>query len=462
MSIYRNDSRHEPATGGETPVSLIELATPGRRNAGPFAHIRPFALFGSALIAVFILGFGAWSAVAPLESAALASGVVVSESSRKTIQHLESGIIGAILVHDGERVAAGQPLIRLDDTKARTEFAALQGQLWNARAAEARLLAQRDERARISFPDDLAARGEDAALAALLAGQRAIFETQRSLLRTKTAVIRQRIAQTREEINGLKAQVAAADRQGALLHEQMGDIQPLVAKGLERKPQLLALQRDIAQVEGQRGAALAQIARARESITEAEIDILNLDNDAKKQTADELRDTQQKIHELREKVEAASDVLARTVVRAPEAGTVTDLRVHTPGGVVNAGDPLMDLVPQQDRLIVEGRVKPQDIDGVHVGLPAQVRLLPYKQRRIPPIGGKVIYVSADRLVDKSSNQPYYAAKIRVDAQELARLQGVEMVPGMPSEVMIETGETTVALYALAPILDSFHRAFREQ
>src|SRR6185437_4568998 len=146
--------------------------------------------------------------------------------------------------------------------------------------------------------------------------------------------------------------------------------------------------------------------------------------------------------------------------RAPEAGVVTDLRVHTPGGVVNAGDPLMDLVPERDRLIVEGRVKPQDIDVVHVGLAAEVRLLPYKQRRTPSIDGRVIYVSADRLVDKSSNQPYYAAKVRVDEQELARLKGVEMVPGMPSEVMIETGETTVALYALAPILDSFHRAFR--
>lgn len=443
-------------------MSLIEMAAPGDRAcASPFPRIRRLGLFGAALIAVFIVGFGAWSAVAPLKSAALASGVVAVESNRKTIQHLESGIIGAILVHDGDTVAAGQPLIRLDSTKARTDLAALQSQLWDALAGEAELVAQRDDRDRIDFPDDLLARADDPVLARVLAGQRGIFDTQRSLLRSKTAIIRKRIAETDEEINGLKAQVAAAEQQGAILHEQIDVMRPLVARGLEAKPQILSLQRNFAQVEGQRGASLAQIARAKQSIAEAEIEILNLDNDARKQTADELRDTQQKIHELRQKVEAATDVMARTVVRAPEVGVVTDLRVHTPGGVVNAGDPLMDLVPERDRLIVEGRVKPQDIDVVHVGLAAEVRLLPYKQRRTPSIDGRVTYVSADRLVDKSSNQPYYAAKIRVE-RELARLKGVEMIPGMPSEVMIETGETTVALYALAPILDSFHRAFREQ
>jgi HlyD family secretion protein len=444
-------------------MPVIEMLAPGDPAcASPFPRIRRLALFGAALIAVFIVGFGAWSAVAPLKSAALASGVVAVESNRKTIQHLESGIIDAILVHDGDTVAAGQPLIRLDSTRARTDLAALQSQFWDALAGEARLVAQRDGRDRIDFPDDLLARVDDPVLARVMAGQRGIFDTRRSSLRSKTAVIRRRIAETDEEINGLKAQVAAAEQQGAILHEQIEVMRPLVARGLEAKPQILSLQRNFAQVEGQRGTALAQIARAKQSIAEAEIEILNLDNDARKQTADELRDTQQKIHELREKVEAATDVMTRTVVRAPEAGVVTDLRVHTPGGVVNAGDPLMDLVPERDRLIVEGRVKPQDIDVVHVGLAAEVRLLPYKQRRTPSIDGRVIYVSADRLVDKSSNQPYYAAKVRVDEQELARLKGVEMVPGMPSEVMIETGETTVALYALAPILDSFHRAFREQ
>lgn len=444
-------------------MSVIDLP-PHRAGTPvtPFPRVRALAILGGLMVATFIVGLGAWSAIAPLGSAALAGGVVAVESSRKTIQHLEGGIIDAILVHDGDAVAAGQPLLRLDDVKARTALAALQGQLWDALAGEARLAAQRDGRDHIAFADSLMARADDPAVVRALAGQTGIFETQRSLLQSKTDLIRQRIAETREEISGLEAQVAAADRQIGILQEEIKDVAPLVARGLERKPQLLALQRDFAQVEGQRGQALAQIARANQSIAEAEVDILNLRNDTQKQVADELRATQQRVHELQERVQAANDVLTRTVVRAPEAGIVTDLKVHTPGGVINAGEALMDLVPSHDRMIVEAQVRPQDIDTVRAGLPAQVRLLPYKQRRTPPIDGKVIYVSADRLVDKASNQPYYAAKIRVDEHELAKLDGVEMVPGMPSEVMIETGETTVALYALSPILDSFRRAFREQ
>lgn len=441
-----------------TDLEPHRAATP----ATPFPRVRALVLLGGLLVAAFIICLGTWSAMAPLASAALASGVVVVESSRKTIQHLEGGIIDAILVHDGDAVVPGQPLIRLDDVKARTALTALQGQLWDALAGEARLAAQRDGRGQISFPDSLTAHGDDPAVARALAGQTGIFETQRSLLQSKTDLVRQRVAETRDEITGLEAQVAAADRQTGILQEEIKDVAPLVARGLERKPQLLALQRDFAQVEGQRGQAVAQIARANQSIAEAEVDILNLRNDAQKQTADELRATQQRVHELRERVQAASDVLTRTTVRAPEAGIVTDLRVHTPGGVVNAGEALLDLVPTQDRMIVDAQVRPQDIDAVHVGLPAQVRLLPYKQRRTPPIDGKVIYVSADRLIDKAGNQPYYAAKVRVDERELAKLAGIEMVPGMPSEVMIETGETTVALYALSPLLDSFRRAFRER
>jgi HlyD family secretion protein len=219
----------------------------------------------------------------------------------------------------------------------------------------------------------------------------------------------------------------------------------------------------MAEMEGKIGDTTAQIARARQSIAEAEVDILSLQNDRQKEIADELRETQKKRHELQEQAQAAADVLARTEVKAPESGVVTDLHVHTPGGVVAAGEALLDLVPDADRLVVEAQVRPEDIDRVHEGLAAQVRLLPYKQRRTPPIDATVIYVSADRLVDKHTNLPYYAAKLRVDEAALAALgDDVKMVPGMPSEAMIKTGVSTVAIYALSPILDSFHRAFREK
>lgn len=431
--------------------------------ATPLGRTRELVLAGSALVGIFVIGFGTWAAMAPLESAAVAPGTVVSESSRKTVQHLEGGIIGAILVHDGDTVTAGQTLIRLDDTKARTTLAALRGQLWDAKAREARLIAERDDQSEIAFPPDLVAEQGEAGVQAALAGQQKIFDTRRSLQESKIAAIRERINQVHEEITGHEAEVTALERRIALLQEEIVSAKELVAKGLERKPHLLQLERDLAEMEGRRGDTLAQIAKAKQTIAESEVDILSVRNDRQKEVADELRETQKKRHELEEQAQAATDVLARTEVKAPEDGTVTDLRVHTPGGVINPGEPLLDLVPQADRLVVEAQVRPEDIDRVREGLPAQVRLLPYRQRRTPPIDATVIYVSADRLIDKRTNQSYYAAKLRVDDKELAALgDEVKMVPGMPSEAMIKTGQTTVAVYALSPILDSFHRAFREK
>src|SRR5260221_428331 len=319
--------------------------------ATPLPRIRGLVLAGSALAAVFVFGAGLWAAYAPLESAAHATGVVEVASSRKTVQHLEGGIIGAILVHDGERVAAGQPLIRLDDTKARTMLAALQGQYWDTLASEARFIAERDGAAAPAYPAALTSRSGEAAIALALAGQSKIFETRRSLQQSRAELIRQKIAETNAEIGGL---------------------------------------------------------------------------------------------------------------RAPENGIVTDLHVHTPGGVVSAGEPLLDLVPPEARLVVSAQVRPEDIDAVRAGLPALVRLTPYKQRRTPLLEGTVDYLSADRLVDKHTNQPYYAAKIRVDEVKLKELADVEMIPGMPAEVMIRNGKSTVAMYALSPVLDSFHRAFHEK
>jgi HlyD family secretion protein len=443
-------------------ITLDHLAPP-TVPATPLARTRELVLAGSALIGIFVIGFGTWSAVAPLESAAVASGTVVSESSRKTIQHLEGGIIAAILVHDGDAVTAGQTLIRLDDTKARTSLLALRGQLWDAKARAARLTAERDGAAEIDFPADLVAQQGEPAVAATLAGQQKIFDTRRSLQQSKIDAIKERINQVHEEITGHEAEVSALARRVALLQDEIVGVKDMVSKGLERRPRLLSLQRDLAEMEGKRGDTLAQIAKAKQTIAESEIDILSVQNDRQKDVADELRETQKKEHELIEQSQAAADVLARIDVKAPENGTITDLRVHTPGGVVNPGEALLDLVPQSDRLIIEAQVRPEDIDRVHEGLTAQVRLLPYKQRRTPPLDATVIYVSADRLTDKKTDRAFYTAKLRVDEKQLAALgKEVKLVPGMPSEAMIKTGETTVAAYALSPILDSFHRAFREK
>jgi HlyD family secretion protein len=424
--------------------------------------MRGLVAAGVGAVGFFVIAGGIWSVFAPLESAAVGAGQVEAESSRKTIQHLEGGIIGQILVKDGDRVVPGQPLLRLDDTKARTALYALRGQYWDAIAREARLLAERDGSDEIRWPETLVSRRDDAAIQQVMGGQQKIIQTRRSLQKTKTELFQQRIAQVKEEIGGYKSQEVATIRRIALIKEETADLRRLVDKGLERKPRLLQLERDYAEMDGKRGELAAQIARAQQTIAENEVNILNLQNDTQNEVANDLRDTQKKIHELGEQIEAAQAVLTRIDVKAPESGTVTDLKVHTPGGVIQAGEPLMDLVPENDRLIVTVQVKPEDINVLRTGLPAMVRLTPYKQRRTPPIEGTVTYVSADRLIDKKTNQPYYAVKVRLSEEMLANMPEVEMVPGMPAEAMIKTGETTVALYALSPVLDSFHRAFREK
>ena len=445
-----------------TTITLVPEHTPAPPT--PLARMRELVLAGSALVGIFVIGAGTWAAFAPLQSAAIASGAVVSSSHRKTVQHLETGIIRSILVHDGDVVKAGQTLIRLDDTKARTDLATVQAQLWDAEAREARLFAERDNTPTISFPTELLdERGSNPTVAATLAGQEKIFETRRQLLDSKIAAINERINEVHDEIAGHQAELQALETRKGLLQQEISGVQQLVARGLERKPHLLQLERDLAEIEGRHGDTLAQIARAKQTIAEASVDILGLKNDWQKDIADSLRDTQKKVQELQQTQQAAADVLARTNVTAPEDGTVTDLRVHTPGGVVNAGEPLLDLVPDEDTLIVDVEVRPEDIDRVREGLSAEVRLLPYKERRTPPLDAKVTYVSADRLIDKATQRPYYEAKLRVDPKELKRLGSeVRIVPGMPTEAMIDTGKTTVALYALAPILDSFHRAFGEK
>jgi HlyD family secretion protein len=414
---------------------------------------------GNLLVCCFVVGLGSWSTFAPLESAAIAMGTVESESSRKTIQHLEGGIIRKILVSDGDVVRAGQTLITLENTKASAEVESLKGQLWDAMAREARLVVEQRGQERIVFPPELeAAEYESSSVSAVLVGQQKIFETRRQVFESQAAVIREKRSQVEKEIEGLKAQESAAAKRIQIVRDEADTVSMLVSKGLERRPRLLSLEREAADIEGRRGEITAQISRAEQVISESQTNLLKLGSDRQNEIAQSIREVQSQIFQLRERLEAANDQLARTAVKAPEDGVVTDLRVHTPGGVLGAGAPVMDLVPRQDRLIVTARVRPEDIDVVRPGLDADVNLLPYNQRRVPRLHGTVAHVSADRLLDKRTDQPYYATKIRVQDSPI---EGVRVVPGMPAQVFIKTGRGTVALYALKPLLDSFNSAFRE-
>jgi HlyD family secretion protein len=428
--------------------------------ASPRTKLRGVILAGNLLVLCFVLGLGTWSSFAPLESAAIASGVVEPESSRKTIQHLEGGIIKKILVSDGDVVRSGQALIALDDTRARAEVESLRAQLWDAMAREARLLAEQQARDQISFPAGLQAIAEHAAVATLLEAQQNIYETRRKVYESQLDVISRKKSEIVEEIQGLKAQGAAAAQRSAIVREELEMVSTLVDKGLERRPRLLNLQREMADVEGRRGEIAAQISRAEQVINESNATRFKLESDRQNEIAQSLREAQNQIFQLREKLLAAEDQLSRTQVRAPEDGVITDLQVHTPGGVIMAGAPLLDLVPRQDRLVVSARLRPEDIDVVYPGLSAEVQLIPYNQRRVPRLKGTVMHVSADRLLDKRTDQPYYATKIRVEDPRIIA-HDIKIIPGMPAEVFIRTGRTTVALYALRPLIDSFNHAFHE-
>jgi HlyD family secretion protein len=449
-----------------TAFDRVEIwEVPGLSGSGPPAlrdRLRDVTWTGNLLVCCFVLGLGTWSTLAPLESAAIAVGTVESESSRKTIQHLEGGIIREILVADGDVVHAGQTLILLEDTKARAEAESLQGQLWDATAREARLQAEQHGEEQVSFPAQLeTARNAAPSLATVLAGQQSIFETRRQVFQSQVAVNRDKRSQVEKEIEGLRAQQSAASKRIEIVREEVDTVAMLVNKGLERRPRLLSLQREMADIEGRRGEIVAQVSRAEQVINESQATLIKLENDRQNEIAQSLREVQSQIFQIRERLQAADDQLLRTAVKAPEDGVVTDLRIHTPGGVVGPGAPLMDLVPRQDRLVVTARVRPEDIDVVRPGLSAEVSLLPYNQRRVPRLKGTVTRVSADRLLDKRTDQPYYATKIHVEDPRVGEIDGIRIIPGMPAQVFIKTGRGTVALYALKPLLDSFNNAFHE-
>lgn len=441
------------------PLEFPWCSTP--TPTSPRGRLRGITVAGNLLVLGFMLGLGTWASLAPLESAAIASGVVESESSRKTIQHLEGGIVSKILVSDGDIVRSGQTLIALDDTRANSEVQSLQSQLWDATARAARLQAEQQRFESIAIPNALEQDSkQNGVAAAAVSAQQFIFQARLQVHESQLAVVRERRRQVEKEIEGLKAQESATGQRVDIVREELDMVATLVNKGLERRPRLLNLQRELADVEGRRGEITAQISRAGQVISEQQATLFKLENERQNEIAKSFRDAQNQIFQLRERLLAARDQLARTEVKAPEDGVITDLRVHTTGGVVGAGAPLMDLVPRQDRLIVTARLRPEDIDVVHPGLNAEVHLLPYNQRRVPRLKGTVVHVSADRLLDKRTDQPYYATKIRVDDTQIVA-NDIQIVPGMPVQVFITTGRGTVALYALRPLLDSFRGAFRE-
>ena len=419
-------------------------------------------LAGSIVTLLLLAGAGGWASLAPLSSAAVAEGVVRVQTHRKTVQHLEGGIVSEILVREGQEVAAGQVLMRLDATQTGTTLAVLRDQMDALLGLSARLVAERDQSDAISVPAELDARRSEPKVASIIEGQERIFRSRRNSISGQLGILAQRVEQLGAEIQGYKAQLSSSNDQIRLIREEVDSVADLVERGLERKPRLLALQRQQSYLEGLRGAQLGSIAKAEQAIGEAKLQSADIVNKRSDEIALELRDTESRLLELKEKLDLATDINRRMEVTAPVAGEVVALKVHTSGGVVRPGEDLLDIVPESDSLIIEARLRPADIDSVHVGQSAQIALTAYKQRTTPRLDGTLVTLSADALADQERHQTYYSAEIRIDPVELSKVAAVRLYPGMPAEVLIVTGERTLLQYLVQPIADSFHRAFREQ
>jgi HlyD family secretion protein len=430
--------------------------------ASAYAPLRASVIIIFTILCITLV-FGV---AAPMESAAIAHGTVAVLSKRKTVQHLEGGIIKRILVEDGQRVIEGQPLIEISDVASKANRGIVQKELWIERAAELRLTALQNNNSHITFPEDMNAAAKDATeLAQTMQTQAELFTTQREAQLGKLNSLKQRIAQSREEIVGLQAQIKSAESQLVYINEELGAIRPLVKEGLATKPRLLALERQAEELHGIRGQNIALIAKAKQVISGAEMDVINQINDFATRNAEELRDVRARIADSEEKLRAVTDVMERTVVLAPTEGIVTGLKFHTIGGVVAPGAPILDIVPQNDLLVLEVQIKPIDIDVVKSGLDARIIFSAYKSRRMPLFYGKVTKVSADAFTEQQGVQAvsYYTARVEVDGEQLKHLgTPMNLYPGMPADVYIRTGSRSFLGYLFEPITDSMDRAFKEE
>ena len=430
------------------------------------AIARPAAIAGK-VIAIFTLVFVGWGTTAPISGGAIASGRISPEGSRRTVQHLEGGIIDSLQVSDGDRVAAGDTMIVLRETQARASFQVLLNQQLLFEAQRARLRSEQAGRSTVEFSDRLnRAAAESAEIEEMLDTQRELFMRRTELHANRQRVYRQRIAQLEAEITGLREQITSQNERLRLIREEIADTRSLYERGLAPRPRLLALQREEASIGEQRAANRAAIARAEQSIGESEVTLLAADAQRLDQVSTELNEVQAQLAEVNERLLASEDVLDRTVIRAPISGTVVNLRLKTEGGVVRPGEPVLDIVPEDEALIISARLSPVDVDLVSIGQTATVNLSALPQQSLPRIEGEVIGLSADALTDEQSGESYFNVRVRVDIAEIDRLsrqlgQDLALTPGMPADVLIVTGERTLIDYLFEPLRESMRSALRE-
>jgi HlyD family secretion protein/epimerase transport system membrane fusion protein len=447
-----------------TSIANIDTATYQQTQILPRLDdsYRSLIVLGWLIIGGLVAGFTAWALLAPLNSAAVAPGTVVVNSNRQTIQHLEGGIIKSLSVRDGDRVEKGQALLTMDGTQGQALLSLLEGRFDAARAEQARFFAERAGLETLLFPEDLlqkATLNDETAL--ILDGQRNLFEARHKMIAGQTSIYDNRISQSELQIGGLRLQQSAKERQNALFKRELAGLQSLNEKGFAPTNKILAFQREVAQLDAELGTIQSNIAGVQQEIGEGRLQILQIRKTFIENVENSLRDNQTLVFDLSQQMLAARDQVSRLVVRAPVAGTVVDMAVHTVGGVLPPGQRVMDIVPKDDQLVVEAQMKPTDIDGVVPGQPAEIRLTTLNSYTLAPLHGTVMYVSADRLTDSRTAGAYYTVRIETNPEEVALLKDVQLVPGMPAEVMIDKGSRTFFEYLMGPIGRVLNNAMRQ-
>lgn len=442
---------------------MAEVRTPAdAKTAERSYRLRGYMLAGLAAVVVLFAGVGGWAATTDIAGAVIASGTVTVDTSVKKVQHPTGGIVGEIKVKDGDRVQAGDLLLRLDETMTRANLQIITAQLDEIWVREARLRAERDGAEAFDMPDALKARSIEPQIQQIIAGERTHFDSRRAARLGQIAQLRERVAQLHDEIGGLEAQQRSKGDEIDLIAKELKDLETLEAQKLVPASKMTQMRREAARLNGERAQLFAGIAQAKGKITETELQIISVDQTAKTDAVKELRDIEGKESELKERRVAAEDQLRRIDIRAPQAGVVHQLAAHTVGGVINQSEPVLLIVPEGDDLVLEARIAPQDIDSVRVGQAAFVRFTAFSQRTSPELTGSVQRVSGDLIKEPQTNQAFFLARIAFAPDELKRLGAKRLLPGMPAEAHIKTEDRTALSYLMKPLEDQFARAFKER
>jgi HlyD family secretion protein len=426
----------------------------------PELRRQTLAIVAASLL--LVVGLGGWAATTEFSGAVIASGQLVVDSNVKKVQHPTGGVVGALHVRDGTRVNAADIVVQLDDTQTRANLAIVVKALNELAARQAREEAERDDADMVTYPAELLARKDDPDVAKAVAGELRQFETRRVARDGQKAQLRERTVQLRQEIGGYDAQIASKEKQIDWITKELVGVTELWEKNLIPYTRLTSLERDKERLVGERGQLIAAIAQAKGKIVETELQILQVDQDMRTEIGRDLAEIRAKTAELVERKVAAEDALKRVDIRAPIGGVVHQLTVHTVGGVISPGEPIMLVVPEADSLEVEAKVAPQEIDQLRVGQPAVLRFVAFSQRTTPEIDGTVSRISADVSEDSKTGYRYFTIRVSVSDRELTRLGNVKPVPGMPVEVLMQTSPRSVISFLLKPLQDQLTRAFREK